>query len=120
MKINGAPPIFSRILFAVSALVMVGVVFIFVSRALEPANIIPVAPPKKAEKFNPKADVSNNPSFDQLQEDHIKDVPDMPMGRENPFQSIVTPAATTTNSQRSVPRSGLRLAPVATNTEQGG
>ncbi len=115
MNINSAPPIFSRIVLAVSALVMVGVLYIFVSFALEPAYQVPPTPPKKAEVFNPKADVSQNPAFNELKKDYMEPVPDMPVGRDNPFQSIITPAATGTPT--SVPRARLQLSPVATGTE---
>jgi hypothetical protein len=116
MKFTKAPPIFSRIVLAVSALVMVGVVFIFVSRAIEPANIIPATKPKKAEAFNPKADVSKHPTFVELDEAYMDPVPDMPIGRENPFNSIVTPAAPKPSEGVAVPRSQLKIAPIATTT----
>lgn len=119
MKLDGAPPIFSRIMLAVSALIVVGVVFIFVSKSLEPANIIPAALPKKAEKFNPKADVSEHPVFPVLVDYHMEPVPDMPMGRDNPFDSIIKEATTTVQSGQTgqVPRSGLRLSPINTSTQ---
>jgi len=118
MKFTKAPPILSRIILAVSALVMVGVVFIFVSRALEPADIVPTARPKKAEVFNPKADVSKHPAFVDLEEEYMEPVPDMPVGRDNPFNSIVTPAAPTPAEGVAVPRSQLHIAPVgSTSTE---
>ena len=121
MKLSSAPPILSRIILAVSAICMVGVVFIFVSRALEPANIIPAAPPKKAEVFNPKADVSQNPSFNQLQEAHMEPVPDMPMGRPNPFDSIVESSERAGSAEGiAVPRSKLQIVPVATTTAATG
>lgn len=116
MNINSAPPIFSRIVLVVSAFVMVGVLYIFVSFALEPAYQVPPTPPKKAEVFNPKADVSQNPAFNELKKDFMEPVPDMPVGRENPFKSIIEPAADTA-TPTAVPRARLQLSPVATGTE---
>jgi hypothetical protein len=116
MILAKAPPILSRIIMVVSALVLVGAVFIFVSRTLEPADIIPVTPPKKAEVFNPKADVSKHPAFRDLESDYMDPVPDMPVGRENPFNSVVAPMGSVGAEGVAVPRSQLRIVPVGSAT----
>jgi hypothetical protein len=116
MKLASAPPILSRIILAVSALILVGVAFIVISRAIEPADMILATPPKKADTFNPKADVSKHPAFSELQDTHMDPVPDMPIGRENPFDTIVTPSEPVPTEGVAVPRSQLRIAPVPTST----
>ncbi|MDF1496579.1 MAG: hypothetical protein P1P90_00785 [Patescibacteria group bacterium] len=115
MKFTKAPPILSRIIMAISALAMVGVVFMFVSRALKPVDILPATPAKKAEVFNSKADISKHPAFAELEEDYMEPVPDLPIGRENPFNTIVTPdASSATEEGIAVPRSKLKISPVIT------
>lgn len=117
MNLKKAPPILSRILLALSSLIMVGAVFYYVSQALEPVDIIPAPPPKQAETFNPKADISKNPAFQKLQQTHMEPVPDMPQGRSNPFEAVTVGTAEIISSGGlPVPRSALRLVPVATNT----
>jgi len=120
MILTKAPPILSRIIMAISALVMVGAVFIFVSRTLEPADIIPATPPKRAEVFNPKADVSKHPAFGKLEADYMDPVPDMPVGRENPFNSVLAPTGSGQTGGVAVPRSQLRIVPVGTATGTAG
>lgn len=117
MKLGHAPPLLSRLLLAVSSIVMVGVVFVFVSRALEPAPIAPPTPPKKAETFNPKADVSKHVVFPQLQTTFMIDVPDLPMGRDNPFVPVAKPTTTSTaipSEGIAIPGSQLRIVPAQT------
>jgi hypothetical protein len=118
MNLKKAPPILSRILLAISSLVMVGVVFYFVSKSLEPVELIPPMPPRQAEVFNPKADISKNPAFQKLQPTHMEPVPDLPMGRANPFDPVSFGSAEIIESGGvSVPRSALRLVPVSTTTQ---
>ncbi len=119
MIFTKAPPILSRVIMAISALIMVGAVFIFVSRALEPVDIIPATPIKKAEIFNPKADVSKHPVFKDLKQEFMNPVPDMPMGRDNPFNSIVTPSTQNPAEGIAVPRSQLRIAPSGASSTVG-
>ncbi|MFZ6015976.1 MAG: hypothetical protein ACOYUZ_06540 [Patescibacteria group bacterium] len=107
-----APPLLSRILLAASSVIAVGVIFIFVSRALEPANIPPPTPLKTAEQFNPKADVSNHPVFKDLETGNITPVPDMPLGRENPFIAVPSAPTTTIPAEGvAIPGSRLRVVP---------
>ncbi len=94
MDLNYAPPLLSRILLAVSALILVGVVFVFVSRALEQTPSEAILVQRRAQSFNPKADVSKNPVFPQLQTAYMQAVPDLPMGRDNPFLAPGMVAAT--------------------------
>ncbi len=117
MNLKKAPPILSRIILALSSLIMVGVVFYYVSRSLEPVDIPPPAPLRQAESFNPKADVSKNPVFQKLVPTHMDPVPDLPQGRPNPFEEVSIGASTiVTDDGLSVPRSSLRLVPVASST----
>jgi len=107
-----APPIFSRILLVISSLLMVAVVYVFISRALEPAPIVSPSPMKQAETFNAKADVSKNPAWKKLQATFMEPVPDMPIGRSNPFETLVNETPTAAPVGNTVPRSELRIAPV--------
>ncbi len=119
MNSQKAPPILSRILLALSSLIMVGAVFYYVSRALEPVDVIPPPMPKQAEAFNPKADVSKNPAFQKLEPAHMDPVPDLPQGRSNPFETVaVDTAEIIAGGGLAVPRSALRLVPVSTTTDE--
>ncbi|MDD5726419.1 MAG: hypothetical protein PHC53_03355 [Patescibacteria group bacterium] len=82
---SSAPPLFARILLGISALVAVGVVYWFFSNALQSAPMPTVPPPRQAQSFNPKADVVKNPVFPLLENKYQSGIPDMPVGRENPF-----------------------------------
>lgn len=57
----------------------------FVSRALEQPQSNDVTVQKRAQTFNSKADVSKNPVFPLLKTNDLQAVPDLPMGRDNPF-----------------------------------
>ncbi len=97
---------------------MVGVVFYYVSRALEPVDTSLVVPPRQAESFNPKADVSKNPVFQKLVPAHMDPVPDLPQGRSNPFEAVpVSTSEIISGGGLPVPRSALRLVPVSTSTD---
>lgn len=114
-----APPLLSRILLALSALLLVGVVYLFASRALEEAPQPPPAPLRQAKNFDPRADISKNPSFTTL-EDRGAAIPDMPIGRANPFVSLAKPAETTiqgapttTLPTKTVKGTDIQIVPVA-------
>lgn len=115
-----APPLLSRILLAVSALLVVGVVYYFVSGALEEPPQPPPAPLRQAKGFDPRADISKNPSFPSLQESVLV-LPDMPLGRPNPFLPLSggkTASATTTAKTVSVPGTDIRVVPVSPAANQ--
>lgn len=86
MELNYSPPLLSRILLAVTAVLAIAVAFVFLSRALAPAVSPEAQPIRQAQTFNPKADVAKNPVFPELRTVDSA-VPDMPMGRSNPFVS---------------------------------
>ena len=88
LNTNYRPPLLSRITLIVTTVLVVGAIFMFVSRAFEPAPLPQVAPAKKAEAFNPKADVSKHIVFGTLETSTMQDVPDLPVGRNNPFLSL--------------------------------
>ena len=122
MDINRpAPPLLSRILLAISALLVAGVVYIFASQALEEAPQPPPAPLKQVKGFNPQADISKNPALPTLEENK-PEIADMPLGRSNPFQPIETDkgekAATTSAETVTVPGTGISVIPVAPAVEQ--
>jgi len=89
MEPKAAPPLFARIILGISALLTVGAVYWFVSQALEQAALPNIPPPRQAQKFNPKADVSQHPVFAWLESKFMVPVPDMPMGRDNPFLPVI-------------------------------
>jgi hypothetical protein len=82
---GSAPPLFARILLGISALLTVGVVYWFLSKTLEATPTPTVPPIRKAQGFNPKADISKQPIFQLLDDKYLVVAPDMPLGRENPF-----------------------------------
>jgi len=94
MDLKYAPPLLSRILLVVASILVVGAVFIFVSRALEPIPAAPTAPVRQAQSFNPKADVSKHIVFPVLQLEPSV-IPDFPEGRANPFVSPFAAATAT-------------------------
>lgn len=98
-----APPLFARIMLGVSALVMVGVVYWFLSNAMASMPLPVIGPAKSAKSFNPKADVSKNPVFNKLDEKYLSGVPDLPTGRDNPF----SPAIQNSTTSRVIPPEGL-------------
>ena len=108
-----APPLLSRILLAATALLVVGVAYWFLSRALEQEPGPPLPPVRHAQNFNPKADVSKNKVFPSLNLESAT-VPDLPIGRDNPFLPLtapVQPGAATTVAP--IPGSNFRISPVA-------
>ncbi|MBU2566332.1 hypothetical protein KKG46_02100 [Patescibacteria group bacterium] len=113
MELNYNPPLLSRIILAVSALIAVGVIFVFVSRALEPVPQPPLPPLRQADSFNPKADISQNSAFHKLQTKDMVAVPDLPMGRENPFIAIKKTTSTqnvnSITSTSTIPVEGIPL-----------
>ncbi len=121
MDINRpAPPLLSRILLAISALLVAGVVYVFASQALEEAPQPPPAPLKQVKSFNPQADISKNPALPTL-EDNKPEVADMPLGRPNPFQPVNVKSgetATTSAQAVTVPGTGISVIPVAPAVEQ--
>jgi len=78
-------PLLSRILLVISSIIVVVVVFYFVSRALKPLpmdNTLLIN--KTAEKFNVKADISKNETFQALKRVDDRLV-DYNIGKKNPF-----------------------------------
>lgn len=120
MAIKIAPSLFARILLGISALLAVGVVYWFLSNSLEslPASTIP--PPRQAQGFNPKADISKQPVFKALEDKFLIVAPDMPIGRDNPFLPY-KPSGTPEVPPEglSIPGTKLKImmAPVVTSTE---
>ncbi len=112
---KSAPPIFARITLGVSALVMVGVVYYYVSQAIKDTPLPPSSPMRQAQGFNVKADVTKNKVFNQLDESALQPIPDYPMGRENPFVPLsLENAVTSTLPAEGLPVSdtSLRIVPV--------
>jgi len=112
MEPKAAPPLFARIILGISALVTVGAVYWFVSQALEQAPMPNVPPPRNAQKFNPKADVSKNPVFAWLESKFMAPLPDMPMGRDNPFLPIIQTGATGTIGGQTSPPTQVQFVPI--------
>ncbi|HPN15278.1 MAG TPA: hypothetical protein PLF71_04165 [bacterium] len=115
MSMKSAPPIFARITLGVSALVMVGVVYYYVSQAIKEAPLPPVSPLRQAQGFNVKADVTKNTVFNQLNETILQPIPDYPMGRSNPFVPLSLESAGTSTVPAgglAVPDSSLKIVPV--------
>lgn len=115
MPMKSAPPIFARITLGVSALVMVGVVYYYISQAIKDAPPPPSLPLRQAQGFNVKADVTKNKVFNQLDESVLQPIPDYPMGRENPFvplslENVVT--STIPAEGLSVTDTSLRIVPI--------
>jgi len=105
-----APPLLSRILLVVTAIMAVSIIFIFVSRALEPVVMPPPLPVKQAQSFSPKADVSKNIVFGELQLQPAA-IPDFPSGRDNPFKSPFAKEASTGTAigSEAVPVPGVQV-----------
>jgi hypothetical protein len=116
MEPKAAPPLFARIILGISALVTVGAVYWFVSQALEQAPMPNVPPPRSAQKFNPKADVSKNPVFAWLESKFMAPLPDLPMGRENPFVPIMQAGATGTIGGQPSTATKVQFVPVTEAT----
>lgn len=115
MSIKSAPPIFARITLGVSALIMVGVVYYYVSQAIKETPLPPASQIRQAQGFNVKADVTKNSVFNQLDESVLQPIPDYPMGRENPFVPLNLENATTSTIPAQglvVPDSSLKIVPV--------
>lgn len=123
MEQKNSPPLFARIMLGVSALLTVGVVYWFLSKALEATPTPEASVPKAAQSFNTRADVTKNAVFPRLEQKYFVDIPDMPVGRENPFLALDNVSAT---SAESIPKGGapaknskLRINPAVTSTEEG-
>lgn len=117
MSMKNAPPIFARITLGFSALVMVGVVYYYVSQVIKDAPLPPSSPIRQAQGFNVKADVTKNAVFNQLNETIIQPIPDYPIGRVNPFVPLsLEDAATSTipAGGLAVPDTSLKIVPVQT------
>ncbi len=95
MSLKKAPPLLSRLLLVVSSILAVGALFLFFSQALEPVDVPLLSFPKVARPFNPKADVSENPSFQRMHLPNMT-VPEFQQGKDNPF----LPASTSTRTER--------------------
>lgn len=117
MSMKNAPPIFARITLGLSALVMVGVVYYYISQAIKEAPLPPVSPLRQAQGFNVKADVTKNAVFNQLDESILQPIPDYPMGRSNPFVPLSLENASTSTvpvEGLAVPDTSLKIVPVQT------
>jgi len=111
------PPLLSRIILVISSIIVVGVVFFFASSALEPVPVQPPPPARSAAAFNPKADISKHPVFPQLETKDMVEVPDLPMGRQNPFLGLSQSASTRTLNM--LPGTNIRALPPAAESETG-
>lgn len=94
MSLKKAPPLLSRVLLVVSSILAVGALFLFFSQALEPVDVPLLSFPKVVRPFNPKADVSENPSFQRMHLPNMT-VPEFQQGKDNPF----LPASTSTRTE---------------------
>lgn len=83
------PSIFSRILMIVGALAVVGFTYWFITTSLAPLPV-PEAPPARGNvRFDPRVDVSKNPSFQQLYPlGPMTIVPPTTIGRQDPFSAL--------------------------------
>ncbi|MBU1034827.1 hypothetical protein KKF59_01180 [Patescibacteria group bacterium] len=87
--------LFSRIILIAAILATLGAGFWVASVLLEPVPL-PMAPIKKAVKFDTKNDVSGNSVFNDLNAIGPKKVEAGELGRQNPFAPVIIEAATTT------------------------
>ena len=83
------PSIFSRILMIIGALAVVGFTYWFITTSLAPLSV-PEAPPTRGNvRFDPRVDVSKNPSFQQLYPlGPMVIVQPTTLGRQNPFSAL--------------------------------
>ncbi len=118
MKGN-APPLFARILLGISALLTVGVVYWFLSNSLEAMPTPTVPPLRKAQGFNPKADITQQPVFQALEDKYIVTAPDMPLGRGNPFMPFKPGTVDVPPEGLPIPGTKLKImmAPAVTSTQ---
>lgn len=81
--------IFSNLLVMLGALAAAGGVFWFIYTSLGPVDVPPVPPERRPLKFDTKADVSQNQTFNQLRP-LISDFSVEPenLGRPNPFMPV--------------------------------
>ncbi|MFA6099517.1 MAG: hypothetical protein WC750_01400 [Patescibacteria group bacterium] len=120
MALKIAPSLFARILLGISALLAVGVVYWFLSKTLESLPMSTIPTPRKAQGFNPKADISKQPIFNELQDKFIVTAPDMPLGRDNPFVPYKSTGSLEVPPEGlSIPGTNLKIimAPAVTSTE---
>jgi len=89
--------LFSRIILIAAILATLGAGFWVASVLLEPVPL-PLAPIKKAVKFDTKNDVSGNSVFNDLNAIGPKKVEAGELGRQNPFAPIIAIEETTTTS----------------------
>lgn len=116
---GSAPPLFARILLGISALLTVGVVYWFLSGYLEALPTPTVPPLRRAQSFNPKADITKQQFFQTLSDKYIVTAPDMPLGRENPFLPYKSGALEVPPEGLPIPGTKLKIimAPAVTSTE---
>ncbi|MDD5438439.1 MAG: hypothetical protein PHC70_04840 [Patescibacteria group bacterium] len=116
---GSAPPLFARILLGISALLTVGVVYWFLSGYLEALPTPTVPPLRRAQGFNPKADITKQPIFQILSDKYIVTAPDMPLGRENPFLPYKSGELEVPPEGLPIPGTKLKIimAPAVTSTE---
>jgi hypothetical protein len=100
------PPLISRILMLLLAVACVLAAFWFGSQALEPVPIPPAAPTRSKVIFNRNADVSQNPTFTQLQPLGPETVEAGTLGRMNPFAPVIH-AAVSSTAATSTPQAPL-------------
>ena len=117
MNYKSSPPLLARILLGVTALLTVGVVYWFLSKTLESLPTPSVPPPRQAKSFNPRADVAKNPAWPLLEATYLTGLPDMPLGRGNPFVPVqATSSSSVPPGGLQVPGSKIKIVPAPAST----
>lgn len=90
-----SPSLFSRLLLIVAVAASLVAAYWVVAQALEPVPIPELPRTAPTVRFDPKADVSQHPVFEQLQPIGPATVERGPVGRQNPFVPAATSSAAT-------------------------
>jgi hypothetical protein len=105
--------IFSRILFIIAGLVVIGLTAWFIQTSLVPVEApLPVIA-RKAVSFDKKLDVSKNETFFRLRPLGPMDIQPHNAGRANPFVPVPPPVPVATSTATTTPATATTSTPVA-------